>query len=760
MSMGEFTTEMGHTLVAAFREAVKRGHAYFCVEHLLYALLFSPRIIEIIEQCGGDAESLRASLEDHFKDGIEKRHEAESSEADVVQTPAVQRVLSRAIMHARSAGKSDVGEDEVLVAIFSEPENFSGYLLAQQEITKLDVTSFISHGTSKIGSSETNYDWEQDDEEGGDISSDRAERAGKKRARALDQFTEDLTASAESGTLDPVIGREAEIERTIKVLARRQKNNPLFIGDPGVGKTAMAHAIAQRLSGPDVPAALTGARVFSLNIGSLIAGTKFRGEFEERLKRVVQELRAFEKPILFIDEIHTIVGAGATGSGSLDAANLLKPEISSGRLRCIGSTTHEDFKKNLEKDRALVRRFSVIDLVEPSVEQTIKILNGLKSKFEEHHQVKYQAPALRAASELSAKYITGKHLPDKAIDLLDEAGAANSLLAPNNRKATIGEREIEQVVAAIARVPIRTLSRSDSDNLKNLEQRLKDKIFGQDHAVSVVARAVKRARAGLATERRPTACFLFAGPTGVGKTELARVLSSEMGIAFHRFDMSEYMEKHTVARFLGAPPGYVGYEEGGALVDVVRKNPYAVLLLDEIEKAHGDIFNVLLQLMDNAEVTDGQGRKADFRNVILIMTTNAGSDRSGSIGFGQQQAASHRDKAIKQLFRPEFRNRLDEVVYFESLPLEIVKNIVHKFLSELETQLKVRAVVLNVSEEAVTWLAEKGFDPQMGARPMARLIQKEIKDKLSDQLLFGELKRGGTVQVDKVGEQLNVSLKK
>ena len=756
MSMGEFTTEMGHTLVAAFREAVKRGHAYFCVEHLLYALLFSPRVIEIIEQCAGDAESLRAALEDHFKQGIELRSSGADSESDVIQTPAVQRVLSRAVMHARSAGKPDVGEDEVLVALFSEPDNFAAYLLAQQEITRLDVTSYISHGTSKIGGGDEQLEWESDDEE----SEDSRLPKGKKRARALDLYTEDLSACAEKGTLDPVVGRDAEIERTIKVLARRQKNNPLFIGDPGVGKTAMAHAIAQRLASPQVPKALAGARLFSLNIGSLIAGTKFRGEFEERLKRVVQELREFEKPILFIDEIHTIVGAGATGSGSLDAANLLKPEISSGRLRCIGSTTHEDFKKNLEKDRALVRRFSVIDLIEPSVEQTIKILEGLKSKFEEHHQVKYQAKALRAASELSAKYITGRYLPDKAIDLLDEAGAANSLLVEGARKSSLGEREIEQVVAAIARVPIRTLSRSDSDNLRQLEEHIKSKIFGQDHAVSVVCRAVKRARAGLAAERRPTACFLFAGPTGVGKTELARVLSSEMGIAFHRFDMSEYMEKHTVARFLGAPPGYVGYEEGGALVDVVRKNPYAVLLLDEIEKAHADVFNVLLQLMDNAEVTDGQGRKADFRNIILIMTTNAGSEKSGSIGFGEQQAGMHRDRAVKQLFRPEFRNRLDETVYFEALPLAIVKNIVRKFLDEMEVQLKARGVLLDVSEDAVTWLAERGFDPQMGARPMARLIQREIKDRLSDQLLFGDLKRGGTVAVTKEGSELSVSLKK
>ena len=756
--MGEFTTEMGHTLVAAFREAVKRGHAYFCVEHLLYALLFSPRIIEIIEQCAGDTESLRAALEDHFKKGIEMRSGGPESDDEVVQTPAVQRVLSRAVMHARSAGKQDVGEEEVLVALFSEPESFAVYLMAQQEIAKLDVTSFISHGVSKVPLQDEQLEWERDDDD--DDTATRRGSKGKQRSSALNLYTEDLSSSAEKGLLDPVIGRDAEIERTIKVLARRQKNNPLFIGDPGVGKTAMAHAIALRLASPQVPKALAGARLFSLNIGSLIAGTKFRGEFEERLKRVVQELRALEKPILFIDEIHTIVGAGATGSGSLDAANLLKPEISSGRLRCIGSTTHEDYKKNLEKDRALVRRFSVIDLVEPTVEQSIKILEGLKSKFEEHHQVKFQARALRAASELSAKYISGRYLPDKAIDLLDEAGAANSLLGQGARKSTIGEREIEQVVASIARVPIRTLSRSDSDNLKQLEDHIRAKIFGQDHAVSVVCRAVKRARAGLASERRPTACFLFAGPTGVGKTELARVLSGEMGIGFHRFDMSEYMEKHTVARFLGAPPGYVGYEEGGALVDVVRKNPYAVLLLDEIEKAHADVFNVLLQLMDNAEVTDGQGRKADFRNIILIMTTNAGSEKSGSIGFGEQQAGTHRDRAVKQLFRPEFRNRLDEIVYFEALPLTIVRNIVKKFLGELEVQLKTRGVLLDVNDEAIDWLAQRGFDPQMGARPMARLIQREIKDRLSDQLLFGDLKRGGTVTVIKIGDELSVSLKK
>lgn len=752
-----FSTELGYTIEAAYREAATRRHAYFCVEHLLYALLFDTQIVDIVTQCGGRVAEVRKTLEDFFTTHVEKL-EASGSLADGAslvepkQTPAVQRVLQTALIHMHSAGTKVVTARDVLVAIYSERDSFAVYALTRQGVTKLDVLDYISHGISKVSSQEPSEESAESPEE------DEVEEApDRKRRSFLSRFAEDLTERARKGELDPIIGREKELERALKVLARRQKNNPLFLGDPGVGKSAMAHALALRIVSDQVPSSLKKARLFNLNVGSLVAGTKFRGEFEERLKHIVQELVSLGNAILFIDEIHTIVGAGATGTGSMDAANLLKPALASGKLRCIGSTTHEDYKKSFEKDRALSRRFSTIELVEPSVDETVSILTGLKEKFEDHHQVKYSDLALRAAAELSAKHINDRFLPDKAIDVIDEAGAANALVEVKKRRKLITEKEIEGVVSSIARVPVKSVSASDEELLRNLEGKLKEQVFGQDKAVDAIALAIKRSRASLKADNKPIGCFLFAGPTGVGKTELAKALAQQLGVHFHRFDMTEYMEKHAVSRLIGAPPGYVGYDEGGQLTDLVRKHPHAVLLLDEIEKAHEDIYNILLQVMDDAQLTDSHGKKADFRNVILIMTTNAGSEKSSSIGFGSMAIDNNRDKAIKKLFRPEFRNRLDDTVYFSPLPIEIIARIVDKFVRELEAQLKVRSIKISLSEQARSWLAEKGFDPMLGARPMGRLIQREIKDRLADEILFGRLKKGGEVKVELKGDGIDIS---
>ena len=739
-----FSTELGLTLEAAFREASSRRHAFFCLEHLLYALSFDEQVMEILNHCGADLSVLRKDLESFFDKHVEviPIRGSKMPAVEPAQTPAVQRVLQRAIMHVRATQKDVITPTEVLVALFSEEDSHAVFYLAKQGITRLDVLNFIAHGISKSGAEEE------------DILTDRAEDGEDEGASirsgrtALDQFAENLTEKAKLGKLDPVIGREEEIGRAIKILCRRQKNNPLFLGEPGVGKTAMANAIAQRIVSQDVPQQLEGSEIYLLNMGSMVAGTKFRGEFEERIRRVLDELKRKTKSILFIDEMHTIVGAGATGNGSLDAANLLKPALASGEIRCMGSTTHADYKKSIEKDSALSRRFSTVDLPEPSVEETVKILEGLKSKFEAFHQATFTTDALRAAAELSAKYINDRFLPDKAIDVIDEAGAANSLLPKAKRKKTINAEQVEKVVASIARVPITSVSVSDEKLLRNLEKNIKKVVFGQDAAVEAVARAIKRSRASLQGESKPIGSFLFAGPTGVGKTELAKALAQEMGVYFHRFDMSEFSDKHLVSRFTGAPPGYVGYEEGGMLVDVVKKHPYSVILFDEIEKAHFDIFNVFLQIMDNAAITDSQGRKADFRNVVVIFTTNAGSEKAASLGFGGGQQNTFRDTAIKSLFKPEFRNRLDETVYFNPLPPPVILQVVHKFVKELETQLATRKVTLSVSTSACEWFAEKGFDSVFGARPMARLIQKELKNKLADEILFGTLKDGGMVRVD------------
>jgi ATP-dependent Clp protease ATP-binding subunit ClpA len=748
-----FSTELGLTLEAAFREAASRRHAFFCLEHLLYALTFDEQIMEILRNAGADIPALRKDLEHFFDKHIEvvplKAQRGIASEP--AQTPAVQRVLQRAIMHVRSTQKDVITPAEVLVALFTEEDSHAVFFLAKQGVTRLDVLNFVAHGVSKQPDEieEALPDLDEESEEG------QAERPGR---TALEQFTEDLTAKARANRLDPVIGRENELERTIKVLCRRQKNNPLFLGEPGVGKTAMAHAVALSIVSDKVPEQLKGAEVFLLNMGSLVAGTKFRGEFEERVRKVIKEMQSRPKAILFIDELHTVVGAGATGNGSLDAANLLKPALASGEIRCMGSTTHSDYKKTIEKDRALSRRFSTIDLPEPTIDETVEILEGLKERFEHYHKVAFSPKALRAAAELSAKHITERFLPDKAIDVIDEAGAANALLPKNKRRKTISEEQIEKVVSAIARVPVKSVSDSDESMLRNLAKNLKGRVFGQDKAVEAIAQAIKRSRASLQSEAKPIGSFLFAGPTGVGKTELARALAQEMGINFHRFDMSEFSEKHLVSRFVGAPPGYVGYEEGGVLIDLVRKNPYGVILFDEIEKAHPDVFNIFLQIMDDASITDSQGRKADFRNTVVIFTTNAGSEKAASLGFGSGQAHNFRDTAIKALFKPEFRNRLDDTIYFNALPLPVIVQIVSKFIKELEGQLASRKITFEVSPEAQEWLGQKGFDPVFGARPMARLIQKELKDPLADEILFGELKGGGNVQIGLQDGKLNFKL--
>ena len=736
-----FSPEFAYTLEAAYKEATQRGHDYFCLEHLLYAMISDPEVATAIKACGGNPEQLKEDLEKFFSTLLESESE-KGQKSEPIQTPAVQRVLQRAIMHMHSAGKDVVTGKEVLVQVFEEKDAHAVYFLSKQSISKFDLLDYISHGVSKYAPVVT--------------ETKKSSKENLSNESLLETFALDLTEEARQGKLDPVIGREKELERILKVLCRRHKNNPLLLGDPGTGKTAMANALAQKLITNEVPESLQEASLYSINMGNLLAGTKFRGEFEQRLKQLVDELSKEKNSIIFIDEIHTIVGAGATGTGSMDAANILKPALAFGHIKCVGSSTHEEYKKNFEKDRALNRRFSVINIEEPSREVTLSILNGLKGKFEDHHNIRYSKQALKAAVDLSIRHINDRFLPDKAIDVLDEAGAANNLLPKNKRKKTIGEKEIEKVVSSIARVPVKSVSKNDIEALKDLEKNLKEKVFGQDLAVSAVAKAIKRNRAGLKTLEKPVGCFLFAGPTGVGKTELAKSLASVLSVPFHRFDMSEYMEKHAVARLIGAPPGYVGYEEGGLLIDLVRKHPYAVLLLDEIEKAHQDVFNILLQVMDDAHLTDTHGRQADFRNIIIIMTTNAGSEQSASMGFGKKGLQTDNSAAIKKIFKPEFRNRLDEIVQFNALPHEVVLKVVEKFISELSEQLKESKVDLIVTKEAKEYLAKKGFDSLMGARPMQRVIQKEIKDPLSDKILFAELKKGGKVKIELIDNMLSV----
>jgi ATP-dependent Clp protease ATP-binding subunit ClpA len=729
--------ELSVTLGLAVREAKKRRHEYVCVEHILFAILYDSVGIEIIESCGGNVENLNRSLEEFFNEKLERV--AEGTEYVLQQTIAFQRVIQRAVNHVRSAEKQEVEVSDILASIFLEKDSHAAFILQGEGVTRLDVLNYISHEVPK-----TTYE----EESGGFSKTERRDK--KKKGDPLEMFTVDLVKTAADGKLDPLIGRELEMERTMQVLCRRRKNNPVFVGDPGVGKTAMAEGLAQKINDGSVPDILSDVRIYSLDLGGMLAGTKFRGDFEQRLKGVIQALQRLPKAILFIDEIHTIVGAGATSSGSMDASNILKPVLATGDIRCIGSTTYEEYKNHFEKDRALSRRFEKIEISEPPVKETIQILKGLKSRYEDHHGIVYTDQAIKSAAELSAKFLNDRYLPDKAIDVIDEAGAYIRL-AGSSRRKYINPADIEKIIAKMARIPTRSVSTSDRNKLENLDDELKSVVFGQDEAIQSLVTAIKRSRAGLGTPGKPVGSFLFTGPTGVGKTEVSRQLARILGVEFLRFDMSEYMEKHTVARLIGAPPGYIGFDQGGLLTDGIRKHPYSILLLDEIEKAHPDLFNILLQVMDHATLTDNNGKKADFRNVIIIMTSNAGSrEMTGrSIGFGDSvKDAEHKgQKAIEGLFSPEFRNRLDATISFHALTVEIMKLIVDKFITELNEQLAARKVVLDITPDVRTWLAEKGYDPTYGARPLSRLIQSEIKDGLSDEILFGRLSRGGSITV-------------
>ncbi|HMA85890.1 MAG TPA: ATP-dependent Clp protease ATP-binding subunit ClpA [Desulfosalsimonadaceae bacterium] len=721
----------------AVKEARKRRHEYVCVEHILYAIVHDSGGIEIIESCGGNVENLQNELERFFNEKMDRV--PEDQEYVLQQTMRFQRVIQRAVNHARSAEKDSVYIGDILASMLEEKNSHAAYFMAAEGITRLDVLNVISHGIRG------EHFKEGDAPEGSVVT----EKKGKKKTDPLESFTIDLVDRALNGKLDPLIGREAEMDRTVQVLCRRRKNNPVFVGDPGVGKTAMAEGLAQRIANGEMPEILAEARIYSLDLGALLAGTKYRGDFEQRLKSVIASLQRKTNAILFIDEIHTIVGAGATSSGSMDASNILKPALVTGELRCIGSTTYEEFKNYFEKDRAFSRRFEKIEIAEPSTADSVKILKGLKSYYEEHHQIEYTEKALKAAAELSAKYINERYLPDKAIDVIDEAGVLLRLTGGANRKR-VQPTDVEKVVSKMARIPTESVTSSDRNNLENLEERLKSKIFGQDSAIASLTKAIKRSRAGLSAPERPIGSFLFTGPTGVGKTEVARQMSYQLGIQFLRFDMSEYMEKHAVARLIGAPPGYIGFDQGGLLTDQIRKYPYSVLLLDEIEKAHMDMYNILLQVMDHAALTDNNGKTADFRNVILIMTSNAGAREmaSTSIGFGSDtrtDPSSKGKRAVEQFFSPEFRNRLDDIISFNSLNIDIMVRVVDKFIEEMRPQLEAKKVRLRLSGAARRWLARKGYDPTFGARPLDRVIQKEIKDVLTDQILFGNLTKGGDV---------------
>ena len=728
------------TLNQAFKQAREKRHEFMTVEHLLLALLDNAVAVNVLRACGANVDRLRRELA-HFVDETTPLLPTDDESRDTQPTLGFQRVLQRAVFHVQSAGKKEVTGANVLVAIFSEQESQAVYLLHQEQVSRLDVVNYISHGISKVAGSEREAPQPQAEaeEEGGT-------EAGKS---PLESFASNLNELAKQGKIDPLIGRHHELERTIQVLCRRRKNNPLLVGEAGVGKTAIAEGLARRIVDGDVPDVMKDGVVFALDLGGLLAGTKYRGDFEKRLKAVLKELKEKPHAILFIDEIHTIIGAGAASGGVMDASNLVKPMLASGEIKCIGSTTFQEYRGIFEKDRALARRFQKIDVLEPSIDETYEILKGLKTHYEKHHSVRYTPAALQAAAELSAKYINDRQLPDKAIDVIDEAGASQRLLAPSKRKKVIGVHEIEDIVSKIARIPTKTVSTSDREALRNLGQSLKGVVFGQDEAIMQLADAIKLARSGLGTEDKPVGSFLFAGPTGVGKTEVTKQLARILGLQLLRFDMSEYMERHTVSRLIGAPPGYVGYDQGGLLTEAVCKNPHSVLLLDEIEKAHPDVFNLLLQVMDHGTLTDNNGRKADFRNVIIIMTTNAGAEEmsKSSIGFTLNDHSLDSMDAIKRLFSPEFRNRLDSIVQFKALASEVILSVVDKFIVELQAQLDAKGVSLEVSSEARAWLAEKGYDRAMGARPMARIIRDQLRKPLADELLFGKLSRGGEVHV-------------
>ena len=736
--------ELEVSLHMAFVEARQKRHEFITVEHLLLALLDNPSAAEVLRACAANIEELRKELIAFIVEHTPTV--TGTDEIDTQPTLGFQRVIQRAILHVQSSGKKEVTGANVLVAIFGEKDSHAVYFLQRQGITRLDVVNFISHGITKAAAQSSPR---------GEGEQPEPEQEGQQAGGALENYTQNLNAQALMGKIDPLIGRDRELERVIQTLCRRRKNNPLLVGEAGVGKTAIAEGLARRIVEGRVPEILAHAQIYALDMGALLAGTKYRGDFEQRLKAVLKQLVDNLNAILFIDEIHTLIGAGAASGGTLDASNLLKPALASGQMKCIGATTYTEYRGVFEKDHALSRRFQKIDVNEPSVEETVSILKGLKTRFEQHHGVKYSAQAISSAAELSARYISDRHLPDKAIDVIDEAGAAQRILPKSKQKKVIGKMEIEEIVAKIARVPSQHVSTDDRAALKNLDRDLKTVVFGQDKAIEALAKAIKMSRSGLGNPTRPIGSFLFSGPTGVGKTEVARQLAYCMGIELVRFDMSEYMERHAVSRLIGAPPGYVGFDQGGQLTEAITKKPHAVLLLDEIEKAHPDIYNILLQVMDHGTLTDNNGRKTDFRNVVIVMTTNAGAEmlQKGGIGFSISRVAGDEMAEIKRMFSPEFRNRLDATISFAALDHEVILRVVDKFLMQLEAQLHEKKVEAVFTDKLKDWLAEKGFDPLMGARPMARLIQDTIRSALADELLFGRLSNGGRVTIDLDGEQ-------
>jgi len=742
--------DVEHTLNVAFQDARDKKHEFITVEHLLLALVDNSAAASILHACGADLEMLKRDLHSFIDETTPLLNDAER---ETQPTLGFQRVLQRAVFHVQSSGKREVSASNILVAIFGEQDSQAVYFLNDQNINRLDIVNYISHGISKYAG---------DDMDGMSIAPEVDHEAEEETAKSpLENYATNLNLKAKGGHIDPLIGREPELQRLVQVLCRRRKNNPLLVGEAGVGKTAIAEGLAKKIVDHEVPEVLAESTVYCLDMGALLAGTKYRGDFEKRLKGILSQLRKESHAILFIDEIHTIIGAGSTSGGVMDASNLIKPMLSSGELKCIGSTTYQEYRGIFEKDRALARRFQKIDINEPNVDDTIQILLGLKSRFEEHHRIKYSKEALRTAAELAARYITDRQLPDKAIDVIDEAGAYQRLLPEGKRKKTIGVRDVEGIIARMARVPAKNVSHSDKEKLRSLERNLKMVVYGQNEAISTLVTAIKMSRSGISNTCKPIGSFLFAGPTGVGKTEVTNQLAKIMGIELIRFDMSEYMERHTVSRLIGAPPGYVGFDQGGLLTEAVSKNPHAVLLLDEVEKAHPDVFNLLLQVMDHGTLTDNNGRKADFRNVILVMTTNAGAEQMSrpSIGFTHQDHASDGMEIIKRSFSPEFRNRLDAIIQFASLRPDIIVSVVDKFIIELEAQLEEKKVTLQVEDAAREWLALHGYDPKMGARPMARTIQDYIKKPLAEELLFGQLVKGGHIRIDVNNEQLSLDIR-
>ena len=741
--MPSFTDSLEKALHKALTYANERSQEYATLEHLLLALIDDQDAAAVMRACNVDVDLLRGALTEYID--TELANLVTDYDEDAKPTAGFQRVIQRAVIHVQSSGREEVTGANVLVAIFAERESHAAYFLQEQEMTRYDAVNYISHGIAKRPGSSDSRPVRGVDEDQTAVGEDEP----KGKADALDAYCVNLNKKAKTGRIDPLIGREAEVNRTIQILCRRSKNNPLYVGDPGVGKTAIAEGLAKRIVEGDVPEVLKDCTIYALDMGTLLAGTRYRGDFEERLKQVIKEVEEEPGAIMFIDEIHTVIGAGATSGGAMDASNLLKPALSSGTIRCIGSTTYKEYRQFFEKDRALVRRFQKIDINEPDIEDSIAIMKGLKPYFEEFHTVRYTNDAIKAAVELSSRYINDRKLPDKAIDVVDETGASQKLIPQSKRKKTIGVKEIEATIATMARIPPKTVSKDDAVVLSNLDQQLKRVVFGQDNAIDALAAAIKLARAGLREPDKPIGAYLFSGPTGVGKTEVARQLASSLGVELLRFDMSEYMERHTVSRLIGAPPGYVGFDQGGLLTDGVDQHPHCVLLLDEIEKAHPDLFNILLQVMDHGKLTDHNGKQVDFRNTIIIMTTNAGASemQKAAIGFGSTKRTGDDEEAINRLFAPEFRNRLDAIIPFGTLPTPVVHKVVEKFIMQLEAQLADRGVTFELSEDAIAWLAEKGFDERMGARPLGRVIQEHIKKPLADEVLFGKLKRGGTVKV-------------